>query len=565
MSLNDLRSQGLLELLDLEMARALSRMGGPADPDVELAIALTSRSVRRGHTAFPISLRANEIWPAQSALGEQLPSAARWVDALQRSPLTENGPLVLDDAGRLYFRRYWQFERDIADQLRARSTPRGRASDASWLEATLDRLFPGAPDSPQRNAARNALRNEVSLLCGGPGTGKTTTVAAIVALLIEDRLNNGADAPKVMLLAPTGKAAARLGEAVQHAKARIDAPTSVLERIPETASTIQRALGMRRDGVRFRRSADLPLEANIIVVDEASMIDLVLMRQLLDATQEGATLLIVGDPDQLTSVEAGSVLRDLVTADAETCWGGGVTELTKTYRYDEKQPLGQLIAAIRSGEPATVDALLDREDADDVDWSSLDGLPAELDLAAEYWSKAVSAADAEEHFRLRSRYVILTPFRRGPIGTYALGASIQARLSAAHDPSPRVTPIIIEENSHELRVYNGDFAMLIDGEPAMAIVQSEAERFRELAEARLPRYSDAFALSVHKAQGSEFDEVLLVLPEEDAPLLTRELLYTAVSRARKRVRIVGPKQVVAAALERRAQRHSGLVDAIGAS
>jgi len=565
MSLNDLRSQGLLELLDLEMARALSRMGGPADPDVELAIALTSRSVRRGHTAFPISLRANEIWPAQSALGEHLPAAARWLDALQRSPLTENGPLVLDDAGRLYFRRYWQFERDIADQLRARSTPRGRASDASWLEATLDRLFPGAPDSPQRNAARNALRNEVSLLCGGPGTGKTTTVAAIVALLIEDLLNNGADAPKVMLLAPTGKAAARLGEAVQHAKARIDAPTSVLERIPGTASTIQRALGMQRDGVRFRRSADLPLEANIIVVDEASMIDLVLMRQLLDATQEGATLLIVGDPDQLTSVEAGSVLRDLVTADAETCWGGGVTQLTKTYRYDEKQPLGQLIAAIRSGEPATVDALLDREDADDVDWSSLDGLPAELDLATEYWSKAVSAVDAEEHFRLRSRYVILTPFRRGPIGTYALGASIQARLSAAHDPSPRVTPIIIEENSHELRVYNGDFAMLIDGEPAMAVVQSEAEGFRELAEARLPRYSDAFALSVHKAQGSEFDEVLVVLPEEDAPLLTRELLYTAVSRARKRVRIVGPKQVVAAALERRAQRHSGLVDAIGAS
>jgi len=563
MSLNHLESQGLLELLDLELARVLSRMGGPADPDVELAIALTSRSVRRGHTAFPISLSANEIWPAQSAVGEQLPPAPRWLDALKGSPLTENGPLVLDDTGRLYFRRYWQFERDIAGQLLARSTPRASPSDASWLKPTLDRLFPGAPDSPQRNAARSALKNEVSLLCGGPGTGKTSTVAAIVALLIEDRLKNGADVPKVMLLAPTGKAATRLGEAVQQAKARIDAPSSVLERIPENASTIHRALGMQREGVRFRRSADLPLEANIIVVDEASMIDLVLMRQLLDAAQEGATLLIVGDPDQLTSVEAGSVLRDLVTADAETCWSGRVTQLTQTYRYDEKQPLGQLIAAIRNGEAAAVDALLDREDADDVAWASLDDLPAELDRAAEHWSKPVSITDAGEHFGLRSRYVVLTPFRRGPIGTHTLGAAIQARLSAAHDPAPQVTPIIIEENSHELRVYNGDFAMLIEGEPVMAIVQGEAQEFREIAEARLPQFSDAFALSVHKAQGSEFDEVLLVLPEEDAPLLTRELLYTAVSRARKRVRLVGAKQVVAAALERRAERYSGLVDAIG--
>jgi exodeoxyribonuclease V alpha subunit len=320
---------------------------------------------------------------------------------------------------------------------------------------------------------------------------------------------------------------------------------------------------MQREGMHFRRSADLPLEAEVIVVDEASMIDLVLMRQLLEATPRDATLLIVGDPDQLTSVEAGSVLRDLVTASAQTGWRDRVTHLTTTYRYDEEQPLGQLVAAIRNGEGSLVEALLAREDADDVVWASAEGLRAELDRAATHWSEVLATGNAREHFELRGRYVVLSPFRRGPIGTRQLGSAIRDRLASPTGDALSVTPIIIEENSHELRVYNGDFAMLVDGQPPTATVQSDTDGFREIAEARLPRFSDAFALSVHKAQGSEFDEVLLVLPEEDAPLLTRELLYTAVSRARKRVRVVGPKQVVAAALERRAQRYSGLVDAIG--
>jgi exodeoxyribonuclease V alpha subunit len=387
-------------------------------------------------------------------------------------------------------------------------------------------------------------------------------VAAIVALIIQGQLQDTNAAPKVMLLAPTGKSAARLGEAVRKAKTRIQAPKEILQEIPEQATTVHRALGMQRDGMRFRRSADLPLEADVIIIDEASMVDLGLMRQLLNAAPRGATLLIVGDPDQLTSVEAGSVLRDLVTASTQTWWSDRVTLLTETYRYDETRPLGQLVAAIRTADGATVDALLQGE-AEDVVWSSSEDLPAELDRAAAHWAKALATLDPAEHFERRDRHVMLSPFRRGALGTQRLGAAIQKRLPSPADGTPRVTPIIIEQNSHELRVYNGDFAMLVDGEPPTAVVQSDADGFRKIAEARLPKFSDAFALSVHKAQGSEFDEVLIVLPEEDAPLLTRELLYTAVSRARKRVRLVGPKQVVAAALERRAQRYSGLVDAIG--
>ena len=561
--LAELQARGLLELLDVELARALGRIVGPSSPEVELAIALTGRNVRLGHSCFPLDMSAAEIWPREAGPPAELPDVARWKDLIAASTLSDGGPLVLDEAGRLYLRRYWQLERDIARELALRSsTPPRMASDTPRLEASLERLFPGAGDSPQRGAARNALQHSVSLLCGGPGTGKTTTVAAIVALMIEEHLREAQAVPRVLLLAPTGKSAARLGEAVRQAKSGIATSIEVLAAIPEHATTLQRALGMRREGARFGRNADRPLEADVIVVDEASMVDLGLMRQLLNATPGDATLLIVGDPDQLTSVEAGSVLRDLVMASAQTAWKGGVTQLTKTYRYDEKQPLGQLIAAIRKGDGATVQRLLDLDDAKDLVWVSSAGLPAELDRAASHWSTALGTRDPARHFDLRSRYVMLSPFRRGLVGTRRLGAAVVDRLYQSEGREPAVRPIIIEENSHELKVYNGDFAMLVGGKPSIATVPSEAEGFREIAEARLPRYSDAFALSVHKAQGSEFDEVLFVLPDEDAPTLSRELLYTAVSRARHAVRLVGPKEVVLAALGRSARRYSGLLDAI---
>lgn len=566
MDLDELRAAGALELLDVEMARALARAAGASDADIELAIALTSRSVRRGHTCFPLETSAAGLSPQQAVPAPLLPDVSRWAARLRKSPLTNRGPLVLDERNRLYLRRYWQLERDVADALAKRSAlASAELPDASWVEKTLRRLFQGTPESAQAAAAKNAIANRVSLLCGGPGTGKTSAVAVIVALLTERALRDTQAPPKVLLLAPTGKSAARLGESVSRAKARIAASDQVLDAIPEEAMTIHRALGMQPTGFHFRRSADHPLEADIIVVDEASMIDLALMRQLLDATPMGSTLLIVGDPDQLTSVEAGSVLQDLVTANTQTWWRGRCTHLTKTFRYAAEQPLGQLVAAIRAGDPVEVQRILELQEAPDVTWLPFGKLNAELDRAAALWSETLREADPEEHFARRTRFAILTPYRVGPTGTQRLGAAIAARLSSSPTPSANVIPIIIEQNSQELRVFNGDFAMLVGADRRRAFIQRASEGPYEVAEARLPHYSDAFALSVHKAQGSEFDEVLIVLPEEDGPLLSRELLYTAVSRARKRVRLVGAPEVIAAAVGRQAQRYSGLVDAIAAT
>jgi exodeoxyribonuclease V alpha subunit len=563
MNLLELRSLGVLSLVDVELARNLTRICG-AEPEVALAIALTSRNVRRGHTCFALGTDARSLWPGGEAPEGALPEPSEWSALLRASPLTEDGPLVLDERDRLYFRRYWQLEDDIARNLESRAeATRATPGNREWRERALDRLFPGGDRSPQRRAAILALQHRVSLLCGGPGTGKTTTVAAILAALAERELLESGEAPRALLLAPTGKAAARLGEAVRSAKKRIDTRPEVLDSIPSEAATVHRALGMRRSGIGFRRGADFPLDADLIVLDEASMIDLAMMRQLLEATPKNATLLIVGDPDQLSSVEAGSVLRDLVEASEQTWWRGRLTRLTKTWRYDEGLPLGELIKATREGDTAAVASLLAAKDTESLSWSPSDGLATELELAAGRWLEASSTNDPAEHFAHRSRYVLLTPFRRGRIGTHMLGEEIRKLLDASGDRSG-VTPIMIEQNDRELGVFNGDPAMLVDGDPRRAFVQRDDGTTLELAESRLPPYSTAFALSVHKSQGSEFDEVLVVLPDEDAPLLTRELLYTALSRAKRRARIVGPKEVIVAALARRARRDSGLVDAIGA-
>lgn len=545
---------GHVELLDVELARSLVRSA--PNPTVELAVALTCRNVRNGHACLPIDIDAEALFPAEVAAGLELPDPASWTEALTRSGLTTNGPLVLD-SGKLYLRRYWELERDIAAELAARAASFEDAGSQALAER-LARLFPDGPDSPQAEAAKRARTHRVSLLCGGPGTGKTTTVAAVIALLVEEAVARGEPPPKTRLLAPTGKAAARLGEAVRGAKARINASDPVLAAIPTDASTVQRALGMRPNGLRFSRNRDRPLEADVIVVDEASMLDLGLMRQLLDAAPPDARLIIVGDPDQLTSVEAGSVLRDLVTAGEETWWEDRVTTLRTTHRYDAAQPLGQLIASVREGDGAGVRELLSSNRSDDLQWAPFDALSEELDGATRRWSRATSTDDPEKHFARRAEYAVLTPFRKGPTGTRRLGLLIEERLAAAA-LTVAASPILIEENSRELGVFNGDLAFVRPGAVPVAVIPTEDAAPRTIAEARLPRYSSAYALSIHKSQGSEFDEVLIVLPEEDAPLLTRELIYTAVSRARRRVRIVGHSEVMLAAVARQARRDSGLV------
>ncbi|MEM8609816.1 MAG: exodeoxyribonuclease V subunit alpha [Myxococcota bacterium] len=545
---------GVFDLLDLELARALSRLAPDAREEVALAIALTSRHVRRGHTCLPLEPAVLQAGVASEEAWPELPNASAWVDALRRSALTQDGPLVIDEGARLYLRRYFEFERDIATELCARAIPL-EAVGPSVPTAALDRLV-GRAETPRRAAAKRLLEHRISVLCGGPGTGKTTTVAAVAALFAEKHLAATQRQAKILLLAPTGKAAARLGSAVSGAKAKLDASDEVRAALPSEAITVQRALGLRRHGLSFRHGPRNPLDADLIVVDEASMVDLAQMRQLLVSIRKDAHVLLVGDPDQLTSVEAGSVLKDLVRADAETWWTGRVTHLTTTYRYAASETLGQLVSLIREGDADAALSLLDRGD-DRVALQDPSSFEAALDEAGTRWEAILRAEGPRAHFTAREGFVVLSPFRRGPYGTVSLGHALERRLENA---PTQVRPVIIEANDHDLGVYNGDLGMAFarGGTPFVTVPRDDGE-FAEIARVRLPSHTQAFALSVHKAQGSEFDEVLVVLPDADNPLLTRELLYTALSRARRGARVVGPSSVLASAIERPARRFSGLV------
>ncbi len=582
--LTELQGRGLLGALDVQLARALGRLSQSAGQTdlpgevrsngaaglspspheaVTLGVAMASRAIRAGHSCFPLGLQPSELFAGETLAA--WPQPAAWAEALEASGLLEDGPLVLDSQQRLYLRRYWELEQGIAERLSRPRPDLHAVPDSVWLDEAIDRLFGERATPLARQAAQNAVRQPISLLCGGPGTGKTTVVASIVALLIEQCRRHEDRTPEVLFIAPTGKAAARLKESVRQAKTRIAAAERVLDAIPEQAATVHQALGMRRYGMRFRHGRERPLEADIIVVDEASMIDLTLMQQLLQAAPERARLLIVGDPDQLSSVEAGSVLRDLVQAFERAGGTERLTCLSKTYRYESDSPLGAGIRAIREGDPKALERLLDPDPNAALSWAPLSELPAELDRAAHQWSAILEETDPVAHFEARERYIMLSPLRRGPLGTEGLATALRQRLPTRLTEAR--TPILIEENDRELELYNGDFAFLEEGPQNLrtATVQRDLNQVQRFAEALLPRYSPAYALSVHKSQGSEFDEVLIVLPESSHPLVTRELLYTAVSRARRRVRLVGSKPSLLRAVTEQAQRHSGLADAISAS
>ncbi|HMI94325.1 MAG TPA: AAA family ATPase, partial [Polyangiales bacterium] len=314
---------GIVGELERAFAATLVRLSGERDARVELAAALACRQVQASHVCLDLPALCNGTLalelPSETAV-PVWPELGSWLDALRRSGLCgDDGactPLYLDARGRLYLRRYFEHERNLARALQERALAQPGDVDLALLEAGLARLFPaalaaadGEPDH-QRAAAEHALRSALTVISGGPGTGKTSTVAKILALLIEQAFARGTSAPRMWLLAPTGKAAARLGEAIQQARAQLACTLDVLAAIPDQASTVHRALGAGR-AARFRHGPESPLPADVVLVDEASMVDLALMARLIAAVPRDARVILLGDENQLASVEAGAVLGDI--------------------------------------------------------------------------------------------------------------------------------------------------------------------------------------------------------------------------------------------------------------
>jgi exodeoxyribonuclease V alpha subunit len=597
-TLQQLRAAERLGALDEHFARSLGQISGESRPEVLLAAALASQRVSEGHVCLELaSLVATLPLPKDTEADEApiWPELSRWLELLRSSPLVardgETTPLVLDAAGRLYLRRYHRYEQQLGLAILERLKAPVPVHDLRLLARGLARCFPDTAKSAQlglfaqfdrqREAARLAVELPFVVISGGPGTGKTHTVVKLLALLIEQALARGKPAPRMHLMAPTGKAAARLNHSIARARDGLDAPAEVLAAITTNAGTIHRALGARPGG-EFRHGPGAPLPTELVVVDEASMVDLALMSRLFGAIPADARVILLGDQNQLASVEAGAVLGDLCgtglppSAERERApMARAVVQLERSYRYTADSGIGKLAEAINAGDAAAALELLESERYPDVLRVEPDPrrpLAARLEQAVlEGYRDFLSAVqedppDPEAALAAFDGFRVLCAHRRGPLGVEAINTYLEAMLERRSSLEPRPgfytgRPVMVTRNDAHLHLFNGDIGIVLrHGERYQVHFAGSNAAPRAIAAASLPAHETVFAMSVHKSQGSEFDEVAVVLPREASPISTRELLYTAVTRARRKVLVQGSRERIVEAVTTRVERSSGLSD-----
>jgi exodeoxyribonuclease V alpha subunit len=570
------------ELLAAADVHVALRMGGlldETDEQVLLAAALAVRAVRQGSVCLDLATAADLPLEDSADEGGPLPwpEASGWVERVSRSPLVREEMLRLVGS-RLYLDRYWREEGQVCDDLvgRLRRTP--PEVDEASLEAALERVFPGAGFAEQRDAARAAATSWTTVITGGPGTGKTTTVAGLLALVSEQHERATGRAPRIALAAPTGKAAARLQEAVQQSvQADNDAlrdPADQARLADLRSSTLHRLLGWRPDSrVRFRHHRGNRLPYDVVVVDETSMVSLTMMARLLEAVRPDTRLVLVGDPDQLASVEAGAVLADIV-AGFDGAPETPVTPLLTTHRYGAR--IGALAQALRDGDADEVMSAL-RAGSDEVEWVDPDDEAAMsafrahvTDVAADL-REAAERGDTDGALAALARHRLLCAHREGPYGVGGWNRLVERlvaeRTGVTHyDEWYAGRPILVTANDYDQLLNNGDMGVTLrrdDGR--LRVVVQVGQTVRDFATTRLSGVETVHAMTVHKSQGSQAETVSVVLPDEQSRLLTRELFYTAVTRAQSRVRIVGTERAVRAAVGREVQRASGLRERLRAA
>ncbi|RLP11696.1 exodeoxyribonuclease V subunit alpha [Propionibacterium australiense] len=570
---------GLLEAPDIHTAQLIARTAGESDPAVLLGAALTMRALRAGSVCLPIRQvhRLAQFFDrdadAQAGVAPRLdalpwPAADQWLGALAASALVggehaeaNERPLRLVD-GALYLERHWQDQESITTTLLGRCGP-FPGVDVPVLERSLargsargDRL-----DAAQHRAVRTAICARTTVICGGPGTGKTTTISRVVAALRDQAQATGSPV-RIALAAPTGKAAARLSESLgEHAD-------ELAGQVP-AATTLHRLLGIRPDRAP-RHGPGHRLPFDMVIVDEMSMVSLPLMARLLEALGPDTRLVMVGDPDQLTPVDAGAVLADITAAGLPGPAPGqpGVVVLDRGYRFTSG--ISELAQAIRDGDPDRTLELLAGTDAvefHDQDAAGLD-LEATLSLRGELVEQAHATTQAAREGRAGAAtaalgaHRLLCAHRTGPYGVTTWGAAAERvqRAAAGQLASGQWyigRPLLATRNLSELGISNGDTGVVIETAQGLRAAMSNHRSYPAYV---LEGVETMYAMTVHKSQGSQFERITLVLPSPDSPLLTRSLLYTAVTRAKTGVRIIGPAASVRSAVVTEAQRASGLTE-----
>ena len=593
---------GVLAAADVHVAARLMALAGEDDPDVALAAALAVRAPRLGHVYADLAtVRDTTVVDVEEPVDIAAlpwPEVEGWVARLGASALA-GGPLRLEGT-RVYLDRYWREERQIADDLRAfgAAAPledvagahgaaaaagaapagaapggRGPAVREDILRDGLARLF-GPDDERQRAAAEAAVLRRLAVVAGGPGTGKTTTVARIAALLIEQAAAAGAPPPLIALAAPTGKAAERLGEAVHREARRIRVDAAVRDALLGLEpSTLHRLLGRRRDShTRFRHHRGNRLPHDVVIVDETSMVSLTQMARLVEAVRPEARLVLVGDPDQLSSIEAGAVLGDIVGAGTAE----GIVVLDREHRFASGGGIATLAGAIRDGDADRTIRVL-REAPEGVTWLELDAAaddPLEpirrraVDAGRAVFDAARAGDDAAALAALGA-FRLLCAHRRGPYGVAAWGPQVEAWLAADVGGFSRDErwyagrPLLITQNDYGLRLFNGDTGVVVRTETGVAAAFRRQGDVVRVAPSRLEAVDTVHAMTIHKAQGSQFGTAAVLLPDRASRLLTREMLYTAITRAESELILAGTEDAVRAAVERPVTRASGLRERLG--
>ena len=581
---------GVLSAADVHVALALDRLTGQDDALVALAAAIAVRAARTGHvladlvTAPTTVLAGAEVEAALEEL--PWPQPETWLERVANSALVstpggahQRRPLRLEGSA-LYLERYWRDECSVAAELLRRAGAPQLLVDEQRLATISERLFPDDRSGLQREAAARSARGLLSVVAGGPGTGKTTTIARFLALACDQGAGDAKAAPLVALTAPTGKAAARVAEAVREVAQRLPLGEAVREWMAHLdASTVDRLLGRHPGSAgRFRHDRQDQLPHDIVVVDETSMMSLPLMASLLEAVRPDARLVLVGDPEQLASVEAGAVLADIVgpaledlASRATKPMGRCVTVLSANHRF--KGALAEVAAAARAGASDDVVAALRHPSGEGVSWVEVDptacqgeALSAVLRVVGgevKILAERCASGDAPGATLALSQFRLLCAHREGPAGVATWNALIERWLTAPPATSPNTAwypgrPVVVTENDYSLGLWNGDLGVALREGDRMVVAFQRGSSVVRVSPSRLTAVQTAFAMTAHRAQGSEFDQVVFVLPPAPARILTRELFYTAVTRARRSVTVVGTEDAVRFAVARPVARASGL-------
>jgi len=580
----------------LEAALADWALRHDGDPAVAVALASCSRAVADGHSCLALDRDLPAIPGEQPFCGREPLDAALAASQLVGAP-GESRPLVLD-ASRLYLHRYWAYETALAERLRELLGDPPNDVDTRMLAPdgglfAYDWVAEGETHW-QAVAAFVALRHRFAVISGGPGTGKTYTVLRLMRLLVESALGAGRPAPVIRMAAPTGKAAARMMESTRGGLDAMDMPAGLRGHIPTEAQTLHRLIGLGMNTTRPRYDRDNPLAADAVIVDEASMVDLPMMAKLVAALPEHARLILLGDRYQLASVESGSVLAEICNAagidaftPAQQAAAGPllraamaegtqpladhVVTLQTSHRFRADSPIGRLAAAVNEGDADTVLRIAGGSAPainliDEVGAARLDAL---IDEAARRFGALVKARDAAEALESLQERCLLCAVRRGPAGSDTVNRRITERLAVVHglDPSRRWyhgRPVMVTRNDYRAGLYNGDVGVCLAQDDGHFRVWFHTEDgVVPFLPSALPEHETVYAMTVHKSQGSEFRHVTLVLPPEDSPVLSRELVYTGITRARESVTLFGRQDLLRTAVERHIRRHSGLGERLG--